>query len=329
MPDFIFSNEFYKNIDLMIANYGSENCKPAHSYGPAVRSSWLIHHIESGKGTYYCRGKEFHLQAGDFFLMIPGERIFYQADENEPWTYSWVGLQGIKMEEYMKRTILPDQLVFSEPADGPVTRLFEVLKQIRYHPDGDLRLNAIGYQLMYELCQNFPAPDQKAAPSGSEFTEKILEYVEKNFDRPLSITSIASYFSLDRTYIHKLIKKALGMSLQEYILSLRLANACSYLIFTDLAVSDIARSVGYEDVLAFSRMFKKKKQISPSLYRQKKREEYAGDPVSASLAQKREDKGWTLQFRQQLMDAHAQQLEQNPKNAAQEEAEKSAAATPE
>lgn len=305
MPDFIFSNEFYKNIDLMIANYGSEQCKPAHSYGPAVRSSWLIHHIESGKGTYYCRGQKFHLKAGDFFLMIPGERIFYQADEEDPWTYSWVGFQGIKIEEYMKRTMLPEKLVFSEAEDGPVSRQFEILKRLRYHANGDLQLNGVGYQLMYELCQNYPAPSQKTPPSGSEFTEMILEYVEKNFDRPLSVSSIAAYFNLDRTYIHKLIKKALGMSLQEYIISLRLANACSYLIFTDLAVSDIARSVGYEDVLAFSRMFKKKKQISPSTYRQSKREEYKDNPAFSDLEPLGQSSTWMEKMRAHLIEEHA------------------------
>ena len=104
MQEFIFSNDFYKSIELMVYTSGHEKCEPLHAYGPAVRSSFMFHYIHRGKGIYQVHDRTFHLEAGDMFLMIPGQRIFYQADENDPWEYSWIGLQGIKAEEYVKRS---------------------------------------------------------------------------------------------------------------------------------------------------------------------------------------------------------------------------------
>ena len=38
MKDYIFSNDYFQNIDAMVYTCGYEACAPSHSYGPAVRS---------------------------------------------------------------------------------------------------------------------------------------------------------------------------------------------------------------------------------------------------------------------------------------------------
>lgn len=271
MKSYVFSNEFYKNIDLMVYTCGLEQCKPNHSYGWGVRSSWMIHFVLEGKGTYRCDDQEFHLEKGDLFLMIPGQRIYYEADPVEPWTYGWVGLQGLKVEEYMNRSFLPSTLIAHLEESSSLYQIIQQLGTIQYQENEDLHLNSLAYSIMYEIVRAFPAGKEKNQNEGKEYAQLILSYVEKHFDQPITISGIASYFSLDRTYIHRLIKKEIGISLQEYIISLRLANACSYLAFSDLSISDIARSVGYEDSLAFSKIFRKHKGISPKAYREKKR----------------------------------------------------------
>ena len=61
LKDYIFSNDFSKNLDAMIYTCGYEKCSPAHSYGPAVRSGYLIHYILGGKGIYKTEGHLYHL----------------------------------------------------------------------------------------------------------------------------------------------------------------------------------------------------------------------------------------------------------------------------
>lgn len=69
LQDYIFSNDFTRNIDAMIYTCGYENCAPGHSYGPVMRNGYLIHYILSGCGIYKARGKIFHLKEGDAFLI--------------------------------------------------------------------------------------------------------------------------------------------------------------------------------------------------------------------------------------------------------------------
>ncbi len=46
LQDYIFSNDFTRNIDAMIYTCGYENCAPGHSYGPVMRNGYLIHYIK-------------------------------------------------------------------------------------------------------------------------------------------------------------------------------------------------------------------------------------------------------------------------------------------
>nr|WP_300346814.1 AraC family ligand binding domain-containing protein [uncultured Oscillibacter sp.] len=63
----------------------------------------MVHYILSGKGVYQCRGKTFRLGEGEAFLICPGELIYYEADREEPWIYTWIGMQGIKIKGYLER----------------------------------------------------------------------------------------------------------------------------------------------------------------------------------------------------------------------------------
>lgn len=97
MKDYIFSNDFSRNLDAMIYTCGYETCAPSHHYGPVVRSGYLIHYILKGKGIYKTDGHIYQLSEGDAFLIRPNTLIYYEADKYDPWTYTWIGFQGIKM----------------------------------------------------------------------------------------------------------------------------------------------------------------------------------------------------------------------------------------
>ena len=256
----------------MIYTSGHEQCMPLHSYGPAVRSGFMFHYIHSGKGIYRVHDRTYSLKADDMFLMKPGEEIYYQADEQDPWVYSWIGFQGIKVEEYIARSTIFDSYVVTLSSKSRCPSYFEQLQHMEIHQNEDLLLNSVAYSFLYALVNEFSYPNQVDGLNLKEYGEEILSYIEQNFERPsLSVQEVADHFSLDRSYIHRIFKGLMNMSIKEYILSLRIANACSYLIHTNLPISTIARSVGYTDVFYFSRLFKKKKGCSPKAYREQKK----------------------------------------------------------
>lgn len=269
MKDFIFSNDFFKNLDAYVYTCGYETCESGHSYGPALRSGYLIHYILSGAGYYQVNGKTYRLKEGDAFLICPDELIYYEADKKNPWTYTWIGFQGVKIHEYLERTFLLTTPVFHYGHDDRIRlcheKMFEA-NQLR--SNRDLIMTSILYEYLFLLVSKFPKEQISAGEKQAVYVEEALKYLESRYgSRTITIQTLADELGLDRSYLHRLFKHATGSSPQEYLLDLRIRKACDLLRQTDLSVSIVSLSVGYEDTLYFSRLFKKKKGISPSSYR--------------------------------------------------------------
>ena len=272
MKDYVFSNDFTKNIDAMIYTCGYENCEPGHSYGPLLRNGYMIHYILAGKGIYRTRGKEFHLCTGDAFLICPEDVIYYEADRKDPWNYTWIGMQGIKIKGYLERTSLLDTLVFQYGDDSGLRscheRLFEAEQQSRSR---DLLMNSILYEYLFLLVSRFPAKRPAGAEARANYVEEVLRFIEGAYCDPITVQDIAGHLNLNRSYLHRLFKAAMGTSVQDYLLDYRIRRACTLLKHTDLPVHVVARSVSYQDALHFSKLFHQKKGVSPSEYREQKR----------------------------------------------------------
>ena len=65
--------------------FGYEDCEPSHSFGPAVRTSWLLHYVVSGTGTFTREDQTYALRAGDVFVIPPYVQTSYEADAETPW----------------------------------------------------------------------------------------------------------------------------------------------------------------------------------------------------------------------------------------------------
>ena len=82
---------------------------------------------------------------------------------------------------------------------------------------------------------------------------------------------ISSKFYLNKNYIRTLFSQYLGISPKQYIQKLRMQRAEFLLFSTDESISVVASSVGYNDALLFSKMFKRFYGISPTKYREESR----------------------------------------------------------
>ena len=92
----------------------------------AVRPNYILHYIMEGKGKFLVNGEEYNLQKGQGFLIEPEVQTFYQADEEVPWTYLWIGFGGKKAEDYLRDLGLNKKQLIFQCGCG------EELKQIVY-----------------------------------------------------------------------------------------------------------------------------------------------------------------------------------------------------
>lgn len=101
--------------------------------------------------------------------------------------------------------------------------------------------------------------------------QKVIQYVNLNLDKPLSLKSLAALCCISPSYLSSLFKQETGTTLTNYIYLQRVRHACTRLTSTDHSIAVIAGEVGMLDVNYFTKIFKKITGTTPTLYRREHR----------------------------------------------------------
>lgn len=97
--------------------------------------------------------------------------------------------------------------------------------------------------------------------------KNALYYIQKFYDRQVTVQRAADQCGFSKSHFMKLFKKFTGMSFNAYLINYRLDMAAKQLSETDLKVIDVAHNCGFHNQSYFTRAFQKKYQKTPLAYR--------------------------------------------------------------
>lgn len=100
---------------------------------------------------------------------------------------------------------------------------------------------------------------------------QAIEYMEKNYQKPLTLTILANVVSLNYTYFSNLFKAKTGVSVTAHLQNLRIQKAKELLVSTNDRIREVAHKAGFTDERYFEKLFKRYEGITPSEYREKLR----------------------------------------------------------
>ena len=83
------------------------------------------------------------------------------------------------------------------------------------------------------------------------YINRIIEYIVREYQGDLSAARIAGAVNLNETYLQKLFKKEMGLTLLEYITKYRIGQAISLMRSTNMKFLDIAMEVGFNNRQTF------------------------------------------------------------------------------
>ncbi|MGF6356998.1 AraC family transcriptional regulator of arabinose operon [Paenibacillus sp. 4624] len=258
----------WTQMELVLLFYGWEACDPAHYWGPGVRDSYIVHYVHEGHGTVYMGDREYPLSEGQGFLILPDTVIHYEADAEEPWTYSWFGFRGVQAKAFMQRAQLSEEHpVFTAHEPNMMAALYDEMLQAGTSslPGGDVMHQSLLYRLMAALIASSPIKEEEnpLLSTKETYIRQAVRFMENRYSQRTTILDIAQAVGLDRTYLSGLFKERYGKSLQAFFLEYRMNRAAELLRNPMLSVSEVAHSVGYTDPLLFSKMFKRVTGVSP------------------------------------------------------------------
>ncbi len=141
--------------------------------------------------------------------------------------------------------------------------------------ENEVFVRCLTYELLHLLCGYTSNNDNLMFTPGvlqPTVLVKIQDYIDNHLNEELNLDFLANKFFISRSYLCKLFKKYIGVSVAQSILSRRLAKACMLLAEGKISVSKISELCGFSSANYFGLIFKKNIGLSPINYRKYQKE---------------------------------------------------------
>lgn len=266
----LFMNVYYAftqlvPTDIYPIQYGEEQCIQDHSYGPCVRSNYLLHYVYSGKGLFVIDGKKFEVHDGQMFLIQPNQLAYYKADHDDPWLYRWIEFNGSMASKLLTLADLTESNpIFTDDEERTVGKALHSIVKKKEMQFPEVMQGFWGF--IHKLtCK----AENQSLSIAQEYIKKAENFIKVNIHKKITISQIAQYVGINRSYLTRLFQEYKQISPQKYILSLKMNVAAHYLKHTGVSVKEVAQSVGYNDANVFNKAFKNYYKVSPTEWRNK------------------------------------------------------------
>ena len=256
-----------ENVRLLFASkvFPDPNHRQTFSHSNSMTYTFAL--VSDGEGTLTVNDTIYPLIKNTLFCVFPNTEVTISANQEFPYTIYSITLECSHLENTI--TLKPTSPV-TYLRSQQIERLIQSIYKSVEAQTMKEHLRAIGYAYTFlsTIADNRPISQNKR---GRDIASEAISYINDNYTSAgLTITSIAEYLHLNRTYFSEVFKKETGMTAISYINDLRLKKALNLLLDTNLTVAQIAEEIGM-DFVWFSKIFKSQYGSSPAKFRSTKR----------------------------------------------------------
>ncbi len=258
----------------------SKNCYPlavgyydraaGHEMQRKRHNNNLLIYCFAGRGHLRTPHWEGPVNSGELILLPRGVAHYFCADTENPWSIYWCHFAGHHAESYVFHMDYRNDCPVRPIGESPALKAqFQALLAETGSGYNELALICAANMLkqllasIAKLLRSGEASDHRFDPG------KIQAYMLQHLDQPLTLDSLAQLANLSKFHFSKRYRDATGFSPIQHLIQMRIEYARYLLETSDSSVQDVARRVGYEDNLYFSRLFSRETGLSPRQYREK------------------------------------------------------------
>ncbi|GAA4846973.1 AraC family transcriptional regulator [Paenibacillus vulneris] len=248
-------------------------------------------YVHEGEGSLIVDGKSYPVEPGTLMVFQPFQlhRVQIHVAPERPFVRSLIQFDPLLLQPYWDSFPLLKHFFHSlkqQQAGGrPWHHLNEsgalvtVMKQ--FH-ESKCRLKPQEYQEEYmffllsfiKQLQQLERQPETASNVESKFShraEEVMQWVERHYQEPFRLETMAKDLHVSRYHIAHLFKEATGTTILAYVQATRIRHACIWLTKTSLTIPEIAVRVGIPNPSYFCKLFRETMGITPHQYRLKVR----------------------------------------------------------
>ncbi len=264
----------YKNIEVMILDIVKANVnflkKDQFSsfYNEGEKHVKILPYlsiVQSTEGSYDIaigNGSKMQTGEGGFFIAPANAKqtiVHHVNPQSKKMSARWIFLNVEINDAFCLDELYDFPVVINGEEKDQLNNLFDAL----FSSDNVWGMHSVCYKILEFLMLK----STKKTINKPYGVTNAVSYITKNFTEYITISQLAELSHMSKSNFYAAFKKQLGISPISYINHYRLSIAAEKLIESNLSINEIAFSVGINDSLYFSKLFKKKYGMAPGKYR--------------------------------------------------------------
>ena len=222
-----------------------------------------------GEGWVMVAGRKHRVTPGHVVTLLPNQRHSYGSETG--WTIYWVHAAGDRASYFTNmldhRGLLP---VMEVPSYLKMIPFFEEMLEhltMGYSSGHSVvTMMALGHLFASLVTEGRSIG---VSSSAEQRVRQAVATLRANWQRTVSIPTLAAACNLSTSHFSSLFKKLTGYSPLDFYLHVKMQRAAEMMDNTDWPLKRIAMEIGFLDPLYFSRVFRRIYKMSPSEYRRR------------------------------------------------------------
>lgn len=264
MENSVYETHVPKNPLLPFIFHGSLQVKQRRMVPNWHENIELLYCIE-GRGEVHCGTEVFAFVPGDI-IAVDADTVHFTGSDSAVRYHCLIidagfcGSNGIPASKLRFQKKIRDANLTA--AFDAVVRAYASYDQTAICAVADIRYAVLG--LLRQLCSGYVTGCSTEGKAGAhEYIKKALSYIRTNLSQDISLDALAQYVGISKYHLAREFKAFTGRTVISTVNLLRCAEA-KRRIEGGAAVSDAARSCGFENLSYFTRTFKKHFGTCPS-----------------------------------------------------------------
>lgn len=232
-------------------------------------------YITEGSGTLQTAHlKKTRIEAGDMFLIFPGEWHNYRPNKKTGWTEYWIAFNGSFPKQWIEYEIISTKNpILHAGVKEELIKLYNdaintAIEQTAHYQKllSGILLHILGVAFTSSARADHIETFDNVAKMVNEAKIRLYESIQENVQ--INMPKLAEDLGMSYSNFRYLFRRYTGMAPAQYLLDLKISRAKELLSMTGTPVKNISLKVGFNAQDYFTSMFKKKTGLSPGRYRE-------------------------------------------------------------